>query len=324
VAASLYVAQAVLVPVALALFLVAITWPLLVRLERWMPRWAAVAVSLLIVLLVSVALAGVVSVSVAGVAERGPQLGERLREVAQGVDAWSRSAGLPPLGTAASGHLATVAARGADYLSAGTGLVVLVLALFVLAMSEVRDFETKVMHHLRRGDGEELIDTMHQIAGRVRRHMVALSISSAISGLLTGLFALAVGLELAPLWGLLTFLLNYILIVGPFLAVIPPTLYAVLQFDGLTQPVLVAGGISVIQVVMGNFVDPKIEGRVLSLSPVVVLFALVFWGWMWGVPGAFLSIPITAALIIACEHFPRTRWIATLATDLNARDRGRV
>jgi predicted PurR-regulated permease PerM len=60
---------------------------------------------------------------------------------------------------------------------------------------------------------------------------------------------------------------------------------------------------------------------VLSLSPVIVLLALIFWGWIWGVTGAFLSIPITAAIIIACENFPQTQWVATLASDLNARDR---
>ena len=285
-----------------------------------MPRWAAVTATLVIVVLTVAALTSIVFVSVARVADRGPQLGERMREIAQGVDAWSRSVGLSPLGTTATGYLTAAVARTADYVRAGAGLGVLVLAFFALAMSEVRPFEIKLVRHLRGGDGQELVDTLHEIAGRVRRHMIALSISSAVSGLLTGLLTLAVGLELAALWGLVTFLLNYIAILGPLLAVVPPTLYAVLQFDGLTRPLLVAVGVGTIQVVMGNVVDPKIEGRVLSLSPVIVLLALVFWGWIWGVPGAFLGIPISAALVIACEHFPRTRWIATLATQAKRHD----
>jgi AI-2 transport protein TqsA len=315
------VAHAVFVPVALALFLVAVTWPLLIRMERRMPRWLAVTATLVIVVLTLAAVTSIVFVSFARVAERGPQLGERVREVSQGVDAWSKSVGLPPFGSAATRYLTATAAQSADYLRASTSLGVLVLAFFALGITEVRAFETKLVRHLRRGDGREFVDTLHEIAGRVRRHMVALSISSAISGLLTGLFTLAVGLELAALWGLLTFLLNYIAILGPLIAIIPPTLYAVLQFDGLARPVLVAAGVGTIQVVMGNFVDPKIEGRVLSLSPVIVLLALVFWGWIWGAPGAFLSIPITAALLIACEHFPRARWIATLATQAKPHDR---
>jgi AI-2 transport protein TqsA len=313
-------ASAVFVPIALALFLVAITWPLLARLERWMPHWAAVVVTVVVVLLAAAALGSVVSLAFARVAARGPQLGERVRDVARAVDIWSQSIGLPPVGTAASVRLTAVIASTAGYLRAGVGLVVLVLAFFALAMAEVRDFETRLAYHLRRKQRDEVIDTVREIAGRVRRHMVALTITSAISGLITGLFTLAVGLELAPLWGLLTLLLNYIAILGPFIAIVPPTLYAMLQFDGLAHPLLVAAGIGIIQVVMGNFVDPKIEGRALSLSPVVILLALVFWGWTWGVTGAFLSIPITAAIVIACENFPQTQWIATLASDLKAPD----
>jgi AI-2 transport protein TqsA len=321
VAASLRVASAVFVPIALALFLLAITWPLLTRLERWMPRWAALTIVVLVVLLVVAALGSVVSLAFARVAERGPQLAERVRELTHAVDAWSRSAGLPAIGTAGSARLTATLASAAEYLRAGVGLLVLVLAFFALAMAEVRDFETRLTHHLRGRQRAEVVDTVREIASRVRRHMVALTITSALSGLITGFFTLAVGLELAPLWALLTFLLNYIAILGPFIAIIPPTLYAALQFDGLAQPVIVAAGVGIIQAVMGNLVDPKIEGRVLALSPVVVLLALVFWGWLWGVTGAFLSIPITAAIIIACESFPQTQWIATLATDLSRANR---
>jgi AI-2 transport protein TqsA len=315
------VAHAVFVPIALALFLLAIMWPLFIRIEHRMPRWAAVTATLVIVVVTVAALTTIVFVSVARVTESGPHLRDRMREVAQGVDAWSSSVGLSPLGTTATDYLTAVGARTADYLRAGAGLGVLVLAFLALALSEVRPFENKLVHLLRGGDGQELVDTLHEIAGRVRRHMVALSISSAVSGLVTGLFTLAVGLELAALWGLVTFLLNYIAILGPLLAVIPPTLYAVLQFDDLARPLLVAVGVGAIQLVMGNVVDPKIEGRVLSLSPVIVLLALVFWGWIWGVPGAFLGIPLTAALLIACEHFPRTRGIATLASEAKRHDR---
>lgn len=286
-----------------------------------MPHWAAVAVTVAVVLLVVVALGSVVSLAFGRVAERGPQLGERVREIARAIDAWSRSAGLPDVGSAASARLTGALASTADYLRAGVGLLVLVLAFFALAMAEVRDFETRLAHHLRRRQRDEVVDVVREIAGRVRRHMVALTITSALSGLITGLFTLAVGLELAPLWGLITFLLNYIAILGPLIAVVPPTLYAVLQFESLAQPVIVATGIGIIQTVMGNVVDPKIEGRVLALSPVVVLLALVFWGWIWGVTGAFISIPLTAAIIIACENFAQTQWIATVASDLHRADR---
>ena len=288
-----------------------------------MPLWAAVVLTLVIVLMAVAAIGSVVSLAFAQVAERGPQLGERARDIARGMDAWSRSVGLPDIGSAGSARLAAVVASSVEFLRAGVGLLVVALAFLALAMAEVRNFEARLAQHLKQSQRNEVIDTLREIASRVRRHMVALTITSAISGLITGLFTMAVGLELAPLWGLLTFLLNYIATLGPLIAIVPPTLYAILQFDGLAQPVIVAAGVATIQVVMGNVVDPKIEGRVLSLSPVVVLLALVFWGWIWGVTGAFLSIPITAAIIIGCESFPQTEWIATLATDLKRADSAR-
>ena len=70
-----------------------------------------------------------------------------------------------------------------------------------------------------------------------------------------------------------------------------------------------------IQFVIGNFVDPKVEGRVLSLSPLVVLVAVVFWGWMWGVFGALLAVPLTVLLVGVCERFERARWISALLSE---------
>lgn len=148
--------------------------------------------------------------------------------------------------------------------------------------------------------------------------MLALSITSAISGVATAVFAAAVGLDLALMWGFTTFLLNYIPTLGPLVAVIPPSLFALFQFEGLGRPALVFLGIGAIQFFIGNFVDPKIEGRVLSLSPFVVLFGIVLWGWIWGVFGAFLAVPLTAAIVIVCREFESTRWIAVM---LSGRER---
>ena len=69
---------------------------------------------------------------------------------------------------------------------------------------------------------------------------------------------------------------------------------------------------------MGNFVDPRIEGKFLTISPVLILFAIVFWGWLWGAIGALLGVPLTAAVLIACRHFDSTRWIAEMLSDEKA------
>lgn len=126
------------------------------------------------------------------------------------------------------------------------------------------------------------------------------------------LFALVIGLDFAIIWGIVTFLMNYIPTIGSVLSVIPPALFAALQFDGVTMPLVVLGGLSALQLVMGNYVDPLISGHYVSLPPFVVLFSVVFWGWLWGIPGAFLGVPITVGVVIVAEHFAATRWIARL------------
>jgi AI-2 transport protein TqsA len=123
------------------------------------------------------------------------------------------------------------------------------------------------------------------------------------------------------MWAIMTFLLNYVPTVGPTVAVIPPTIYALLQFDSVGRAFVVLGGIGTIQFIMGNLVDPKIEGRALSLSPIVVLFSVVLWGWIWGPLGAVLAVPMTLAVVVTCEQFASTRWIAALAVGVRRRAR---
>jgi predicted PurR-regulated permease PerM len=103
--------------------------------------------------------------------------------------------------------------------------------------------------------------------------------------------------------------------IGPFVVVVPPSLYALLQFGSLNRFAVVFFGIGAIQFVIGNFVAPRIEGRALALSPLVILVAVIFWGWLWGVLGALLAVPLTAALVAVCARFERSEWVAAMLTE---------
>jgi AI-2 transport protein TqsA len=151
-----------------------------------------------------------------------------------------------------------------------------------------------------------------EIASQFRQYLIAITLSSALAGVAAGMFAFAMGVDLALLWGVISGLLNLIPTVGPAISVVPPTLFALLQFDGLARPAGVFLGLGLIQFLFGNFIDPKIGGRVMSLSPFLVLFAVVFWGWLWGSLGALIAMPLMAAVIIGCRQFESTQWIAML------------
>jgi predicted PurR-regulated permease PerM len=122
------------------------------------------------------------------------------------------------------------------------------------------------------------------------------------------------GVDFALVWGLVAFVLNYVPTLGSIVAVIPPTLL-VLIFQGIGRGVATLVGLAVIQVILGNFVDPRLQGRTLKLSPFVALLSIVFWGWVWGIPGAVLGIPMTISLIVFSQEFKSTRAIALLFGD---------
>ena len=141
---------------------------------------------------------------------------------------------------------------------------------------------------------------------------------SVLTGLVVWAFALLAGLELATAWGVIAFVLNYIPFIGPLVATVFPTLFALVQFGSWQLAAIVFLGLNVIQFLIGSYLEPRIAGAALSVSPFLVLFAVFFWAFLWGLPGAFIGVPIVIAALTLCEQLESTRWIATL---LSGRER---
>ena len=120
------------------------------------------------------------------------------------------------------------------------------------------------------------------------------------------------GVLFAVLWGVLTFLLNFIPNIGSMISVVPPVLITLFHFGSISKTLGVAVALVALQTVVGNFIEPKMMGKGLDLSPLTVLLSLLFWGWMWGIPGMLLSVPLTAAIKIAFEQIDATRPIALM------------
>jgi predicted PurR-regulated permease PerM len=119
------------------------------------------------------------------------------------------------------------------------------------------------------------------------------------------------GVEYSLLWGLLAFLLNYVPTIGSFIAAIPAVLFAFLQL-GLGSSLLAVLGYVVINTLLANVIEPRVMGRSMGLSTLVVFLSLVFWGWVLGPIGMLLSVPLTVILKLALEGQERTRWMAVL------------
>jgi AI-2 transport protein TqsA len=193
-----------------------------------------------------------------------------------------------------------------------------------LGLLEVPEFREKLTRSLAQDEGERWFESLRRIITDFQIYIVVRTVIGLITGVLIWLLCVLVGLDFAFLWGFINFLLNYIPTLGSIIGVVPVSAFALIEFGIGVEALVVLLGVSGIQIVMGIYLDPLLQGRQLSLSPLVVLFSVTFWGWLWGVPGAFIAIPITIALVIACDQYDRTRWIAVLLADIRYKPRGEL
>ncbi|WP_299819625.1 AI-2E family transporter [uncultured Jannaschia sp.] len=193
------------------------------------------------------------------------------------------------------------------------GSLVLIFFLTLLMLIEAPLWKEKVAS-LAGGSRHDALEAVGVVAERLRWYLLA----RAFMGLLTGILYMAwlwiFGLDLLIVWGLLAFFLNFIPTFGSLIAGILPILYAFLQKDVGTA-LAIGGGLLVIEQIMGNYVDPRVQGRQVALSPLVVLVALLFWGWVWGIVGTVLAVPVTIAITVISVHVRPLRPVALLLGD---------
>ena len=330
--AALKLSRPVTLPLVAGIFLVVLALPVRTRLRRIVPGPFATLIAFLLIVLVFAAFVASLIWMAGQITDAVPRYGSVVEQVQTGVSDWLRSHGLPAPsgGTGVSGGGAAMSGgggaggggAGADSarrivgtMLSTSAILLLMFAFFGLGLAEVADFRRKADSALARTQARRLFDTFGEIAEQWRIYVLAKTATSLLTGAVTAAFCLIVGLDLALVWGFIAFLLEYVPTIGSTLAVIPPALFAVVQFGFGAESLAIAGGIALLQIIMGNFVDPRIEARFVTLSPVVVLFAIVFWGWLWGALGALLGVPLTAAVLIGCRHFEGTRWIAEIFTN---------
>jgi predicted PurR-regulated permease PerM len=186
-----------------------------------------------------------------------------------------------------------------------------VLVYVIIGLLEVEGTARKVDTLPNRRIARVLLDGSEETAVKIRRYMVVRTLMSILTGALVWAFAVIVGLPLAQEWGVIAFTLNYIPFIGPFIATLFPTLLAMVQFDTWQTVIVVFACLNVIQFVVGSYIEPRLSGSVLAMSPFVVLFSIFLWTFLWGLPGTFIGLPITIAVLTFCAQDPSTRWLAT-------------
>jgi AI-2 transport protein TqsA len=156
------------------------------------------------------------------------------------------------------------------------------------------------------------LQAFQHIRNGIERYLWIQTVTGLMIAIGSALILQAVGMPNAVFWGFLILVTSYVPIIGGMVGQFLPPLFALVEFNTYWQPGVILVGLSLIQLVMGSIVFPRMQGRSLNLDPVVILLALSFWGLVWGVPGMFLSTPLTVTLMVVCEQFPSARWVAIL------------
>lgn len=316
----------VTLPLAFAIFLVAVHWPIVRLTSKVLPTWVGVIVALVVFMAVMTGFSWMIVEAGDEVYEHGAQYADRLGRMLGQGEALLANAGFEIGATGGGGNwLRGVVRRYAEPASLRTatifGTFLLVLGFLGLGLAEVRQFREKLGRRRTPGrDRGHWIGVARRIGTQFQRYVVVRTYIGLLTGALSAVGALIIGLDFWWLWGLLSFLLNYIPTIGSVVAVVPPTIFALIQFESWGMALLSLGIQGGMQIVMGTWIDPLLQGKYLSLSPLVVLVALTFWGWVWGVAGALIAVPLTIFIALVCQEFESTRWITTLLHELSRDD----
>ena len=312
---GMHEAHSLLIPLVAAGFITVISLPAVVWLsERGVPRWAAVLLAVLLDLAVLFGFAGLIGGSLNEFYDRVPTYQHRLAELTESAALWVEHAGVDvdphtvATGVQGLGVMDIVAELFQRVWAFGSkALLVALLVLFMLF--EAGPWRTKLAYVLQRPTLD--LPRFERAASEVQKYLVVKSGLSVLTGALCGGWVAMCGVDFPLLWGLLAFFLNYIPTLGMFIATVPPVVVALIQF-GPGTAILVLAGYLVINFTLGNFVEPRIMGRALGLSPLVVFLSMVFWGLLWGPIGALLAVPLTMVIKILLASTEDLRWAAVL------------
>ncbi len=201
-------------------------------------------------------------------------------------------------------------------LSALTGLfgnAITTLLYLVFLLLEENIFPKKInAMYPNKDEHNKITKIIGKIDKSISNYIALKTTISLFTGVLSYFALLFIGVDAPAFWAFIIFVLNFIPTIGSLIATVFPAIFALLQFGQFKEGLLILGIVGSIQLVVGNFVEPKLMGNSLNISPLVVLLTLAIWGVMWGITGMLLSVPVTVVIIIVMAEFPATRPIAVL------------
>jgi len=313
---GMQMAKVVLVPFLIAVFLALITVrPMLWLQKKRVPAIIAALIIVTVIMLILAMVGMIVGTSIADFTAALPGYQARLDGIVDGflnfiAKYFRDDQSVESLGDMvdpgwAMGLAATILNSLKDVLT-NTFLIFFTMIFILLEASSV---QTKVEAAF--GRSADSLERPRLFLQNIGRYLGIKTLVSFATGLCAGVLTWSIGLDFPLLWAMLAFLLNYVPTIGSIIAAVPAVLLALVQL-GPGEAGAAAVGFAAINVVFGNFLEPRLMGYGVGISPLIVFVGLVFWGWVFGPVGMLLSVPLTMTLKLALESDERTRWVAIL------------
>ncbi|TVZ56169.1 putative PurR-regulated permease PerM [Lutibacter sp. Hel_I_33_5] len=196
----------------------------------------------------------------------------------------------------------------------GDTFMIIIYALFIIL--EEGSFIKKLRKiFIKDNQYNNVKGMLDKIENSISNYLRLKTYMSLLTGILSYIALIIVGVDSAPFWAFLIFLLNYIPTIGSLIATLFPAIFSLIQFGEFSPFIIVLLAVGLVQVIVGNIIEPRVFGKSLNLSPLVTILSLTIWGAIWGVTGMILSVPITVILMIIFSQIEKTRSIAMILSE---------
>ena len=315
VIAGMMQAQSIVIPILLSLFIsIVCTQPILWLSKRKVPFTVAVFIVLISILLIFTLIGGLIGESLSAFAKDAPKYEDSLKTIFNDIMVQLNQLGIQIksdqfLQVLDPKKIINFSANMVGQLGGimSNSFLIMLITIFILLEIDGFVLKTRVIE-LKHGNS---LKYLNKIGDSIRNYLSIKTIVSFLTGILITIYLYIIGVDYAILWGTIAFMLNYIPNIGSIIAAVPTMLLALVQL-GVGGMIWTGIGYLAVNLIVGNIIEPKVMGKGLGLSTLVVFLSLIFWGFIFGSVGMFLSVPLTMTIKIILESNKDTSWIAVL------------
>lgn len=285
--------------------------------KKYIPKWLSNVFVFTFIILTFGFVSGIITNSITTVTDSYAKYEPNIEKIIASLDAYFNVDLIKSIKSVVGDfNYGTVLGSVANGISGllGDTFMIVIYALFIFL--EESTFASKLKKiFTEKGNHDSMQKMLDKIEVSISSYLRLKTYVSLLTGILSYIVLIIVGVDSAPFWAFLIFLLNYIPTIGSLIATVFPAIFSLIQFGEFTPFLIVLIAVGAVQVIVGNIIEPRIFGKSLNLSPLVTILSLALWGKIWGITGMILSVPITVIMIIIFSQFEKTRAVAIMLSE---------